>query len=162
MGKKTLNKKNSKGWFKMLSLLLLSVMVMPAAYYYYKVVSYNHREAVEYITLNAEKKPKGLCSRYVRKTLIADGLPAYLRGSACCYDKFLPLYGFREIDVPSVYRKGDIVVFPSVKNHRHGHIAMWNGRQWVSDFKQRNIIVNNAYRGVAFKVLRHKYSADEF
>jgi type VI secretion system secreted protein VgrG len=39
-------------------------------------------------------------------------------------DKYLP-------------QKGDIAVFqPPNDKHRHGHIQMYNGTQWVSDFKQ--------------------------
>jgi len=33
---------------------------------------------------------------------------------------------------------------------------MWNGQQWVSDFKQKNIIVANEYRDAKYKVFRHK------
>lgn len=52
-----------------------------------------------------------------------------------------------ENDVGGVYppdkytpRKGDVVVIQSVSNHKEGHMAMYDGQQWVSDFKQQNDI----------------------
>lgn len=51
---------------------------------------------------------------------------------------------------------GDIVVFQPIGKRYFGHIAMWNGSQWVSDFKQRNIIVHSDYRNDSceFAILR--------
>ena len=37
-----------------------------------------------------------------------------------------------------VSQAGDIAVFGSTTAHSHGHIAAWDGTQWVSDFKQPN------------------------
>jgi hypothetical protein len=33
--------------------------------------------------------------------------------------------------------KGDIMVFGNTSNHIHGHIQMYNGSNWISDFVQR-------------------------
>lgn len=139
-----------------LSLSCVAV-VCSMAIYLHVMVRYDSRRAAEYITSHSAKKSKGLCAYYVRRALIAGGMPAYLKASACHYSKILPLYGFKEIDNPLTYEKGDIVTFPSVKNHPHGHIAMWNGEQWVSDFKQKGIIVNLAYNEVEYKIWRHRF-----
>jgi len=133
------------------------IIACSMAFYLHTIVSYDSRQAVEYITSHSEKKSKGKCANYVRRALIAGGIPAYLKTSACNYSKILPLYGFKEIGRPETYRKGDIVTFPSVDNHPHGHIAMWNGEQWVSDFKQKSIIVNNAYKKADYKIWRHRF-----
>ena len=50
--------------------------------------------------------------------------------------------------------KGDIVVFDSVTGHQYGHIAMWTGTEWISDFKQKNIIVNKAYNDGKSSIFR--------
>jgi type VI secretion system secreted protein VgrG len=46
--------------------------------------------------------------------------------------------------------KGDIIVIEAFqgdkKYHKHGHIAMYNGTQWVSDFKQRDMWAGPDYR----------------
>ena len=62
-------------------------------------------------------------------------LPAY------GYAKILPQMGFE--DVPKegyTPRKGDISVVPKNSNHVFGHIAVYNGQQWVSDFKQNTML----------------------
>ena len=33
-------------------------------------------------------------------------------------------------------KKGEIAV---MSHGKYGHICMWNGRQWISDFKQNNM-----------------------
>lgn len=34
----------------------------------------------------------------------------------------------------------------TVLKHEHGHIAMYDGRQWISDFVQRDMFGGKAYR----------------
>jgi len=142
---------------KKLIVMLSLIMMLSMTYYAYRVINYDSSKTVEYITLNSGRKSKGMCAYYVRKALIAGGIPAYIKAPACLYSKILPLYGFKEIPHPSTYREGDIVIFPSVKNHHHGHIAMWNGKQWVSDFKQEGIIVNPAYNKVDYQIWRNRF-----
>ena len=46
--------------------------------------------------------------------------------------------GYREIGRQSSYAKGDITVTDRNSYHADGHIAMWSGSQWVSDFFQKS------------------------
>lgn len=90
-------------------------------------------------------KSTGTCARSVRSFIEAGGLSTAGRPvSACRYTEFLPKIGFRHIatlkgkDSQNGFmpQPGDI----SVMNHGvHGHICMWSGYQWVSDFPQRNM-----------------------
>ena len=104
--------------------------------------------AVNAIDRNAQRKSCGYCARYVRTAIEAGGLSTAGRpGSAYLYTSFLPKIGFQP--VTQLYGKssqsqwsasnakpGDI----SVMSHgQHGHICMWDGRQWVSDFRQNNM-----------------------
>ena len=55
------------------------------------------------------------------------------------YDKFLSKQGFRKIghNLNSYTpRAGDIMVFDKTANHIYGHVQMFNGTNWVSDFVQ--------------------------
>lgn len=72
-----------------------------------------------------------------------DGRP----GSAKDYDSFLPSLGFYEVD-PNNYvpQAGDIVVHEAKEGHEHGHIAMYDGSDWISDFIQRDMYGGSAYR----------------
>lgn len=59
--------------------------------------------------------------------------------SAKDYDKFLPTIGFSTVATEEYTpQKGDIVVIQNIDNHPHGHIAMYDGEHWISDFEQRD------------------------
>ena len=92
----------------------------------------------------------GCCAKKVRMAIEAGGLSTAGRPvSAYMYTSFLPKIGFQP--VTQLYGKdnqsqwsasnakaGDI----SVMSHgKHGHICMWNGSRWVSDFMQNNMWV---------------------
>ena len=112
---------------------------------YLRHCDWDGEEAGRYATENAEKKSIGLCAMHVRKAMIAGGIPLYQGGNAWHYKYMLPILGFKEIDKKEERRVGDIVVFQPIGKRRFGHIAIWNGKQWVSDFKQRSIIVHSDY-----------------
>lgn len=106
--------------------------------------------------INANSYPRyikgvcGNCAKFVRMAMEAGGMSTVGRPrSACNYTAFLPLKGFKLIATlsnkqeqtafsSSSVRKGDIAV---MSHGEHGHICMWNGNQWVSDFKQNNMWV---------------------
>lgn len=90
------------------------------------------------------------------KAIIAGGEPCIIL-PAWGYEYYLPFIGFEEVSEANYkHEVGDIVVFPAVKGHKYGHIAIWNGTQWVSDFKQKNFIVASAYSEADYKLYRHK------
>lgn len=100
---------------------------------------YDYKKAIETLNENAESSPVGYCAKYVRLALEGGGLntSGHPR-SAKDYNVFLPKLGFKEVPVKADYQPltGDIVVMQSIGNHIHGHIQMYNGENWVSDYKQ--------------------------
>jgi hypothetical protein len=38
--------------------------------------------------------------------------------------------------VANNYKKGDIAVFYAIGKHTSGHVQIYNGSKWISDFKQ--------------------------
>ncbi|WP_136515138.1 hypothetical protein [Geomonas edaphica] len=59
--------------------------------------------------------------------------------SAADYKDYLPRIGFETVDTEKyVPRTGDIAVFPAdvPTGHVHGHIEMFTGDKWQSDFVQ--------------------------
>ena len=110
--------------------------------YYYK-----NEKTVEYITIHAGKDSRCMCAGYVIRSMWNGGCPIGLV-PAYAYNKVLPQMGFEEISVNG-YKpmRGDISVVPSNKKHPFGHIAIYNGKQWVSDFKQGGeMLPSKAYR----------------
>ncbi|OGR51349.1 MAG: hypothetical protein A2049_00605 [Elusimicrobia bacterium GWA2_62_23] len=92
---------------------------------------------VRWIDANAQLKSQHTCAKAVRQGLEAGGLDVSKRPEmAKDYGAFLEKNGFKVIG-PDGYspQKGDIVVFQPGPNPA-GHIQVWNGRTWVSDFVQ--------------------------
>jgi hypothetical protein len=114
--------------------------------------AFNISKAVAALDKNAEPRSIGYCAKYVRITIEAGGLSTEGRpGGATNYDVFLPKLGFSIVDSTGyVPKKGDIVVLKAFqgknKYHQYGYIQMYNGVQWVSDFKQRDFWPGNDYR----------------
>lgn len=109
---------------------------------------YSNERAVEYLDSHAEGRSKGRCALYVRLAIEAGGVPTFGQPlSACDYERFLPELAFHKVDDGSYKpRKGDVVVFSAIKGHPHGHIAMYDGKQWVSDFKQSKMHSASGYK----------------
>ena len=83
---------------------------------YLRHCDWDGEEAGRYATENAEKKSIGLCAMYVRKAMIAGGIPLYQGGNAWHYKYLLPILRFEEIDKNEEKKVGDIVVFSLLAN----------------------------------------------
>ncbi|MFC5045928.1 hypothetical protein ACFSTE_20415 [Aquimarina hainanensis] len=100
----------------------------------------------------------GYCAKYVRWALEAGGMSTLGRPlSAKDYGPFLLKKGFVEIS-DGDYEIGDIAVMESFKGNPDGHIQMYNGENWVSDFIQRTFYPGNSYRKAKpnYKIYRWK------
>ena len=98
-------------------------------------------KAVATLTANASTASQHACAKFVRLALEAGGVPTGGHPVfAKSYAAFLQLKGFETVgEVPPAYRplKGDVVVFESYPGgNPAGHIQMYSGSQWVSDFFQ--------------------------
>ena len=61
--------------------------------------------------------------------------------------------GFRSIQRGKP-KKGDVYVQDRTKSHVHGHIAMYSGKNWISDFVQNS---DQVYRSDAGKRYYYRY-----
>ena len=103
---------------------------------------------------------KGRCYAYVKRALAegninVDGVSAYEAADKLRQLGFKNILTVRTDTVDYESKKlGDITVFDKCSNHQHGHITMWCGNQWVSDFKQMN---NRIKKGVVTKCTVWRY-----
>lgn len=135
-----------KRLIKLMFMLLAGVFIISASgLLYLRHCEWSPEAAARYATEKAEKKSVGMCALYVRKAIIAGGIPLYVGGDAWSYKYTLPILNFHQVGKKSEREVGDIVVFQPIGGRKYGHIAIWNGKQWVSDFKQRNLIVHSDY-----------------
>lgn len=109
------------------------------------------KNLVETINKTAGESSSGKCATNVRNALETAGFTtsdgstitdkyrnAGLAGSAYMYDSngILEDVGFKKIDPNTSPVPGDIEVFGQSRNIKHGHIQVFNGDHWVSDFHQ--------------------------
>ncbi|MDD4991454.1 MAG: FG-GAP-like repeat-containing protein [Paludibacter sp.] len=113
---------------------------------------YDKDKAVDKMNKIALSKSQGQCAKYVRIGLEAGGLNTTGHPLAAKdYNEFLQKRGFVTVDSENyVPAKGDIAVFDSFQGkntyHAFGHIQMYNGSQWISDFKQSGFWAGSDYR----------------
>ena len=114
---------------KLLLLCLLSI-----------IGSVDINKAVDHLVSHAHAASTGWCAKYVANALEAGGFRFTRQASAYLYrtNGILTKMGYREIGRQSSYAKGDITVTDRNSYHADGHIAMWSGSQWVSDFFQKS------------------------
>ena len=97
-------------------------------------------KACDTLTTNSKEKSIGKCAKYVADALQSAGYKFNRQPSAYMYhtNGMLSGMGFECIGrTNSQPQPGDICVINRFSGHPHGHICMFNGQQWISDFKQR-------------------------
>jgi len=130
-------KKKTKG----IIIAIIVILIWNHLPYYY-----NNEKTAAYVTTHYSPKSRSMCAWYVIKAMWRGGCPIGLV-PAYAYDKTLPQMGFDEMPSEGhVPMKGDISVLPQNEKSHFGHIAVYDGKQWVSDFPQRSIYPGSAYR----------------
>jgi hypothetical protein len=121
-------------------------------------------KTIEHLENNARGKPTGWCARHVRQALEANGIkvekpdirPGKDAAQARDYGPKLIDAGFKPVlsdtkpaisPDPDKLQKGDVTVIQSTSKNEAGHMAMYNGRQWISDYKQPGFWPGDAYKG---------------
>ena len=102
--------------------------------------------AANFATQQAQKNGRhstGYCARYVANALEASGLKFQRQPSAYLYHTrgILKQAGFGLVSVGLrgyTPEKGDVCVVNRFGSHVHGHICIFNGNNWISDFIQNN------------------------
>ena len=109
--------------------------------------------ALRHLNAHAHKGSLGRCARYVREAVEAGGVKLVHHVSAKNYGSSLTRVGFKSLGaVKSGFRAGDVAIIQPIHGHPHGHICMYNGRHWVSDFVQ----YHGFYPGASYR--KHKPS----
>lgn len=99
---------------------------------------------------NAQPKSIGKCAQYVRKALKEGGVqPPTIPASAYMYKEVLPEMGWQLVSegpISSEPRLGQIMIWDKTKSTPHGHIQIYDGKNWVSDFVQNSWIPGSKYQ----------------
>jgi hypothetical protein len=102
----------------------------------------NKSELSDWMDAHALSRSSRHCAMYVRLGMEAAGLNTEDRpqsGDAGDYGPFLLRHGAQMVPTDSYAPQvGDVVVFDKTAQHPYGHIEMYDGHQWVSDFMQNS------------------------
>ena len=98
--------------------------------------------AMRYAKKHAKTESSGYCARYVANALEYAGIKFQRQPSAYMYhtNGILKKAGFGLVSTSmSGYspQPGDVCVIGRFNNHKHGHICIYDGKNWISDFVQR-------------------------
>ncbi len=120
---------------------------------------------------NAHLKSQKDCGKYVRYGLEAgfrlekNALKVDSPEAAGDYGTFLENKGFSKITPntlqPYSPMAGDIMVYNRTLHHQWGHIQMFNGTNWVSDFVQKSsILMDMFYQTKIYEIIFARYIPD--
>ena len=125
---------------------------------------YANNKAIKAAKLATEKaagKSLGYCAKYVANALQGAGFKFTRQNSAFQYhtNGIMTGMGFVAINSTS-YQIGDVVVWAAHGGAGgggiHGHIQIFNGKSWVSDFIQRSFVPGKYYNGGKSTLYRDK------
>lgn len=138
---------------------------------------WNNSASVSYINSHVEPRSLGKCAAYVRRAVEAGGVKIKIppprignSASACDYGPSFEAVGFKPVysytgsgptDTAIIpgQQAGDVVVIQPIDGHPHGHIALFNGTNWVSDFIQlRGFYPGQQYRNVKPAYILYRYN----
>ena len=143
--------------------ILIGLVIVTSGYAVWtQTYCFDVEKATKYLNENGREKSTHLCAWHTMRALQKGGCPAVIL-PAQWYRYFMPLVQFEEVNQDGyVPMKGDVVVFerPAWRGWKHisqwwGHVAMYNGEQWISDFKQEKM--NPYKRHVPYRIYRYKY-----
>lgn len=144
---------------------------------------WDKNSAVSHLNSHAHAESQSDCAAYVRQAIEAGGIvitrPATRSGlrapAAADYGPHIQAKGFvpvythagnssplsNVISIPG-QQSGDVVVIQPIPGHPYGHMAMFNGTQWVSDFRQQvSFYPGGAYRNLKPAFTMYRYGAAE-
>jgi hypothetical protein len=94
---------------------------------------------ISWLDSHAHLHSTHLCAASVRQAMEAAGIQTGDRptsGDAGDYGPFLLRHGAQVVSQGSEAKAGDIAVFDRTEDHPAGHIQVFDGQHWVSDFVQ--------------------------
>ncbi len=112
--------------------------------------------AVRFLQSHARSTSISACAQYTREAIQAGGIYLTRTRLAKDYGSSLVRAGFYE--VPDEPHAGDVVVIQATGTHTSGHMATFDGRIWISDFRQMHGFYpgpENRANRPAYKMYRH-------
>jgi hypothetical protein len=141
---------------------------------------WNLNKALDHLRKSAQPTSQKQCATYTRQAIEAGGLKLDIRHAAKDYGGsllaagFVPLQLNLPLQTPAFldfplsrstgpdwcpFTSGDLAVFDgvvtSVPGTEYGHMQMFDGNQWISDFVQSRFSPGRVFDSVKVQVYRH-------
>lgn len=120
-------------------------------------MSWNKEAAVSYLRSHALGHSHSECAKFTRLAILAGGVKVPNTDYAKDYGAELLRAGFSELPSGSTLLSGDVAVIqPYSGGNGIGHMTMYDGTQWISDFVQKSMYPGPGYRKMqpSFKIYR--------
>ena len=136
---------------------------------------WNINKAIDHLQTFAQPHSTVFCARYVREAIEAGGLTLARHLSAKDYGSSLIAAGFvpLQLKLPltspvffdfslssdSPFQSGDVAIFEGttlLPGGENGHMQMFDGESWISDFVQPHFSPDPAFSGVKVKIYRYR------
>lgn len=113
--------------------------------------------AIQHLRTNAKPTSQGQCAQYTRRAVDAGGIRLISTLHAKDYGSSLTKAGFCEVSSKGPFQAGDVAVIQPITGHPDGHMCMFDGSNWISDFKQHSLYPGPAYRNAKpiYKIYRY-------
>jgi hypothetical protein len=120
---------------------------------------WNKKNAVAHLDAHAKTHSLGRCAQYVRQAIEAGGVKLQRHISAKDYGPSLTTTGFVKIisehaDASYHHLAGDVAIIQPIPGHPDGHMTMFDGKHWVSDFVQ----MHGVYPGASYRLAKPAYA----
>lgn len=115
-------------------------------------------KAIQHLRANAGIDSQERCAAHTREAIEAARIRLALTRHAKDYGPSLNGIGFHEVSSVGPFQAGDVAVIQPVKGSMDGHMCMFDGSIWISDFKQfRGLYPGPRYRNEkpSYKIYRH-------
>jgi len=120
-------------------------------------MSWNKQISVSYLRSHARPVSHSECAKFTRQAIEAGGIKLERTHHAKDYGAILLRAGFHEIPSGFPVLAGDVAIIqPYAGGNPSGHMTMFDGTQWISDFPQRSMYPGPGYRKMhpSFKIYR--------
>jgi len=122
-------------------------------------MGWDEAKAVSYLVGHAQPNSLGRCAEYVRKAVEAGGVTLIRHASAKDYGQSLLVVGFQKIvsthaDANYHHLAGDVAIIQPIAGHPNGHMTMFSGQYWISDFVQ----YHGVYPGQSYRTAMPPYA----
>ena len=122
---------------------------------------WNKEQSIAHLNSHAHAHSLGRCAEFVRKAIKAGGIELHSHRSAKDFGPSLLAAGFRPLGASAQPIAGDVVVIQPIAGHPHGHMTMFNGTIWVSDFKQyHGYYPGPGYRKIKPSFVLYRYPSE--